>query len=118
MGTSGPALACGNCGPQQPALFAWVMAGGKNLTPVRRCCLGGPHPRTSRGWRQLCQKVGHCGISKHAEMAAIAALHPDTLWASRRQRLTLVVVRVRAAAGKPQGLQATVKTALSLGETE
>merc|ERR1712039_667713 len=101
-------LGWGNCGsqPPQPALFAWVMGGGKNLTPVRRCCLGGPHPGTSRGWRQLCQRIGHCGISKHAEMAAIAALPPETLWASRRQRLTLVVVRLREKSRKPRS-QAT-----------
>merc|ERR1712039_923345 len=113
-------LGWGNCGsqPQQPALFAWVMGGGKNLTPVRRCCLGGPHPGTSRSWRQLCQRIGHCGISKHAEMAAIAALHPDLLWAPRRQRLTLVVVRLRAAS-KASGSQAVASlddAALSLGE--
>lgn len=88
--------------PQQPALFAWVVGGGKNLTPVRRCGLGGPHPRTSRGWRRFCQRIGHTGISKHAEMAAIAALQPEALHSPRR-RLTLVVVRLRrglrAAAG-------------------
>merc|ERR1712217_719728 len=64
-----------------------------------------------------CQRIGHCGITKHAEMAAIAALHPETLWASRRQRLTLVVVRVRAPQKSPLGSQATVATgqaALSL----
>lgn len=115
------ALGCGNFSsqPQQPALFAWVMGGGKNLTPVRRCCLGGPHPGTSRSWRQLCQRIGHCGISKHAEMAAIAALHPDTLWASRRQRLTLVVVRLRAAS-RATGSQATASSdqaALSQGDS-
>jgi len=86
-------------GPAQPALFAWVMGGGKNLTPVRRCGLGGPHPRTTREWRQLCRRVGHSGISKHAEMAALAAL-PCLGEASRpqRRRLTLVVVRLCAPA--------------------
>eukprot|EP00416_Gambierdiscus_australes_P048839 CAMPEP_0171153692 /NCGR_PEP_ID=MMETSP0766_2-20121228/151196_1 /TAXON_ID=439317 /ORGANISM="Gambierdiscus australes, Strain CAWD 149" /LENGTH=325 /DNA_ID=CAMNT_0011617609 /DNA_START=63 /DNA_END=1044 /DNA_ORIENTATION=- len=83
---------------QQPALFAWVVGGGKNLTPVRRCGLGGPHPRTSGGWRRLCQRIGHTGVSKHAEMAAIAALQPQALQPARK-RLTLVVVRLRKGAG-------------------
>jgi len=78
----------------QPALFAWVVGGGKNLTPIRRCRLGGPHPHTSRAWRRFCQRVGHAGVSKHAEMAAIAALQPEALHPPRR-RLTLVVVRLR-----------------------
>jgi len=114
MGTHGaPAAGCegtaGCCGTsqqqqqqqQQPALFACVVGGGKILTPVRRCGLGGPHPRTSRFWRRFCQRIGHSGISKHAEMAAIAALRPEALQATNgrtpgRRRLTLVVVRLRA----------------------
>lgn len=102
-GSSGTAAAANSLGPtlsgtalppqHQPALFAWVVGGGKNLTPVRRCGLGGPHPRTSRGWRRFCQRVGHTGVSKHAEMAAIAALQPEAL--QQRRRLTLVVVRLR-----------------------
>mmetsp|Transcript_37638 Transcript_37638/g.82620 ORF Transcript_37638/g.82620 Transcript_37638/m.82620 type:complete len:288 (-) Transcript_37638:55-918(-) len=84
--------------PPQPALFAWVTCGGKNLTPVRRCGLGGPHPGTSAEWRRLCQSVSHSGISKHAEMAAIAALQPEALRAPRKRRLTLVVVRLRTVA--------------------
>jgi len=92
------ATAAGGHGRQQPALFAWVTAGGKNLTPVRRCCLGGPHPRTSVGWRRFCQRLGHGGVTKHAEMAAIAAINPDVfLRGTPRRRLTLVVVRVRRA---------------------
>merc|ERR1712151_1426654 len=61
---------------------------------------------------------GHNGISKHAEMAAIAALPPETLWATKKQRLTLVVVRLRAASRAP-GKQATAaiqQAALSLGD--
>lgn len=99
-----PCSGCGaNCTqhPQQPALFAWVMVGGKNLTPVRRCCLGGPHPGTSRSWRQLCHRIGHSGISKHAEMAAIAALQPETLHEPIRRRLTLVVIRLRTVTAQP-----------------
>lgn len=81
-----------SCAP--PRLFAWVACGGKNLTPVRHCGLGGPHPGTSKFWRRLCQRLGHSGITKHAEMAAIAALPPEVLHPPRR-RLVLVVVRLR-----------------------
>lgn len=83
----------------RPALFAWIVGGGKNLTPVRRCGLSGPHPHTSRGWRRLCQRLGHTGVSKHAEMAAIAALSPECL---ARRRLTLVVMRLRQCGEGPR----------------
>merc|ERR1712137_279341 len=79
---------------QRPNLFAWIVGGGKNLTPIRRCGLGAPHPRVNGGWRQFCHRVGHSGITKHAEMAAIAALGLENREMRKQRRLTLVVVRV------------------------
>jgi len=81
---------------QRPNLFAWIVGGGKNLTPIRRCGLGAPHPRVNGGWRQFCHRVGHSGITKHAEMAAIAALGLENREMRKQRRLTLVVVRVRS----------------------
>lgn len=92
---------------RRPNLFAWIVGGGKNLTPIRRCCLGGPHPRVNGGWRQFCQRLGHSGITKHAEMAAIAALRLESAELRKQRRLTLVVIRV-CSTGQAVGEQVSL----------